>query len=984
MTTKRQIPERDEILSLVFAVVLVIFIALLAYRSWNALSASREQLEISRQITSGTTALLTSLVDAETGQRGFLLTGEDRYLEPYRKALADMPATFDNLTRAAGTGRQDQTERIERLKPLVKDKLDELNETIEIRRSKGFDAAVAVVSTNRGKSDMDQIRSICTEIQSAANTRMERFSEDSRASANQVSLIGTLGSGALLVLLLFSTITIRKANRQRNELIAQLQDSEERITEARDWLQTTLASIGDAVIATDASGKITFLNTVAQGLTGWTQEQAAGKPLEDVFVIRNEKTGVTVENPVSKALREGRIVDLANHTILIAKDGSRIPIEDSAAPIKDEQKSVLGVVLVFRDVTERRKSEDTVTRSEERLKLALDAGQIGVWDWDVTQNSINWSDRVYDIHGVERGKFSGRIEDFASLVHQEDQAGIKQAIQAALLHDVPYNVEFRVIHPDGNVVWVATAGLVFRNEKGEPARMLGTATNITARKEAEARLRQQWHTFDTALSNTPDFTYIFDLEGRFTYVNQALLSLWQKPLEEAVGKNFFELDYPTELAGRLQRQIQEVINTKGPVKDDTPFTGPTGETRYYEYIFVPILARNGNLEAVAGSTRDTTERSRAEAALRTSEERLTLALEAGGGVGTWDWDVPNDRIYCNAQFAKLYSIGSEKAVTGAPLSDFLTHIYPEDRDRIVKSLQFARETGGELSEEHRLVQQDGSVRWVHARGRCHRDQAGNASRFPGVLFDVTERRRAEEELRRSNQDLIRANRELEEFAYVASHDLQEPLRMVNIYTQLITRDLGPERANLRQYADFVQQGVSRMEILIHDLLTFSRTVHDDELQVGTADLPASLAEAMAVLKDRVEESGSVITAETLPRVRGDESQLAHVFQNLLSNAMKYHKKHVPPQIQIRAVQKDGRWVISVEDNGIGFEQKYEERIFGLFKRLHSNDYPGTGLGLAICRRIVERYGGRIWAEGRPDEGSTFYFELPAPDQAKDK
>ncbi len=208
---------------------------------------------------------------------------------------------------------------------------------------------------------------------------------------------------------------------------------------------------------------------------------------------------------------------------------------------------------------------------------------------------------------------------------------------------------------------------------------------------------------------------------------------------------------------------------------------------------------------------------------------------------------------------------------------------------------------------------------------------------------------------------------------MASHDLQEPLRIVNIYTQLMLNDLGGEKPALSQYADFVQQGVRRMDALIQDLLTFSRAVHGDELAIGTADLGAALNKALALLKNRIEESGAAISADGLPTVRGDASQLAHVFQNLLSNALKYRKKDTCPQIRISAKRDGDSWTISMADNGIGFETQYAERIFGLFKRLHRDEYPGTGLGLAICKRVLERYGGRIWAEGRPGEGSTFYF-----------
>jgi PAS domain S-box-containing protein len=616
----------------------------------------------------------------------------------------------------------------------------------------------------------------------------------------------------------------------------------------RDLLQVTLASIGDAVISTDAQGRVTFINPVAQGLTGWSQEDAAGKAISEVFVVKNEFTGLAAEIPVEKVIREGVVVNLANHTVLRGKDGRETPIEDSAAPIYGEGGRVLGVVLVFRDVTDRRISEEAVKRSEERLKLALDAGQIGVWDWDIVRDRIEWSAQVYEIFGVERSDLGGGMNHFTQLVYPEDREQVDEAVRASLQDGVPYAVEFRAVHPSKGVRWISTTGQVHRNVQGVPVRMLGSVMDSTERKQGEAQVRQQWHTFDTALSNTPDFNYVLDLEGRFTYANRARLLIFQKTREEVLGKNFHELDYPPELAERFLREIRQVIETKEPFRGESPMTWKSGLTRQYEYIFVPVLSAEGRVEAVVGTTHDITD-------------------------------------------------------------------------------------------------------WKYAQA----------------------------DLKRSNDELTRVNRELEEFAYVASHDLQEPLRMVNIYTQLILEDIGQQGTDINAYAAFVRQGVRRMEGLIQDLLTFSRAVHSELVTIGVADLSDALSEALSVLKNRIEESGCVITADPLPKVRADVAQMAHVFQNLLSNALKYCKYGSVPAIHISARRDGNYWVVSIEDHGIGFEPRYAERIFGLFKRLYKEEYPGTGLGLAICKRIVERYGGRIWAEGRPGEGATFYFSLPRGD-----
>lgn len=260
------------------------------------------------------------------------------------------------------------------------------------------------------------------------------------------------------------------------------------------------------------------------------------------------------------------------------------------------------------------------------------------------------------------------------------------------------------------------------------------------------------------------------------------------------------------------------------------------------------------------------------------------------------------------------------------------------------------------------------------------DETGQVVRVVGVITDVTQRKAAEEAMRRQNEQLTKANRELEEFAYVASHDLQEPLRMVNIYSQLLLKSGGRHaHPDADKYAEFVRQGVRRMENLIKDLLLYSRVVHPEQEQAQPADLNRSLDEALSVLRVRVEETRTVIARNPLPSVLGDEQQLALVFQNLLSNALKYRRNGAAPHVEITAALRGGEWVISVKDDGLGFDPLHAERIFGLFKRLHKDAYPGTGLGLAICKRVVERYGGRIWAASEGEgTGALFSFSLHPP------
>jgi len=499
------------------------------------------------------------------------------------------------------------------------------------------------------------------------------------------------------------------------------------------------------------------------------------------------------------------------------------------------------------------------------------------------------------------------------------------------------------------------------------------------RAEPEVHVQQPWQMQEDSrrwrelLLQTPAaIAVLLGPEHRFEWVNAEFLRLVSRSSQAMMlGKAL--RDALPEVAGQGYAHEFDRVYQSGAVYKAPEALVRFGEANgcekevYIDLVCLPTRNRQGQVDGLFVHATDLTDwvASRKhvednERQFRTLAETIPHLAWMANETGHIFWYNRRWYDYTGTTFEEMEGWGWEKvhdpAVLSAVITEWTTAINSGEPFDMVFPLKGA----------------DGLFRSFLTRVEPVKDNDGRVVRWFGTNTDITEQRKTEEELRR-------INRELEEFAYVASHDLQEPLRMVNIYTHLLLKHLGCEDAKMNQYAGFVKQGVSRMQELIHDLLTFSRTVQTSEPSTSTADLSCSLTQALSVLKSRIEESGAIITAADLPAVQGDTKQLSHVFENLISNSLKYRKPGRKPEVCISAMREGSQGVISVRDNGIGFEQQYAEQIFGLFKRLHKDEYPGTGLGLAICLRIIERYGGRIWAEGRPGQGTTFYFALPLAD-----
>lgn len=364
----------------------------------------------------------------------------------------------------------------------------------------------------------------------------------------------------------------------------------------------------------------------------------------------------------------------------------------------------------------------------------------------------------------------------------------------------------------------------------------------------------------------------------------------------------------------------------------------------------------------------------AEERLRESEERFRSLFEEAPVAYH---EIDRDGIVQRVNHAECTLLGFQgEDILGKPIWQFVT---PEEQARSREAIR--RKISGEqplAPFEREYRSRDGTQLTLEIHENLIRNHDGEVIGIRSTMLDITERKKAELALAKQAEELARSNAELEQFAYVASHDLQEPLRMVGSYTQLLARRYkGKLGADADDFIHYAVDGANRMQTLINDLLAYSRVLRQGKPMalVSARDI---FDTAVQNLHKAIEESGAEVTCGELPVIHGDQTQMIQLFQNLLGNGIKFRDDR-RPEVRVEAERHGEHWRFSISDNGIGVDPQFSERIFVIFQRLHSrSEYPGTGIGLSICKRIVERHGGRIWVESQPGQGSTFQFTLPAP------
>ncbi len=639
-------------------------------------------------------------------------------------------------------------------------------------------------------------------------------------------------------------------------------------------------------------------------------------------------------------------------------------------PIRDEADQIDGLILTLIDVTERQVALDQAARFSDRLSLATGIAGIGVWEYHPKDQTLIWDQNMFDLYGASPETFAGSLESWSDALHPDDReralAEVTDAITGTGTGTGPFDTSFRIVRPCGAVRHMRAFAEIFAANAGAPRRVIGVNYDITDRTEPLERLEK-------ISRNVPGMIYQYRLDsnGRscFPYASEGIRHLYGVAPETVAddASPVFAILHPEDRQ-EVRDGMDESARSLRLWACDYRVNHPTRGELWLSGRSVPERQPDGST-VWHGFTSDVTARRRQEDRLR----QLSEAVEQSP-VSVMIADLDGAIQYANKKFCEITGYAAHEVLGRNPRFLKSGRTPPEEYARLWATVL----AGGTWTGEFQNRRKDGSHYWESAVISPIRDARGDIRTLLAVKEDITHRKSMEDDLRRSNA-------ELEQFAYVASHDLRQPLRMINSFTGLIEKTLADSLDDdTREMMDFVRDGARHMDNMLVSLLEYSRVGRVGE-PMAEHDSRALAEAALSHLMIDVEEAGATVRFDgDWPTVMVSGSEFLRLFENLIGNALKYRAPGHAPEVTLwSGSDGESAWSFAVRDNGIGIEPVHTDRVFKMFQRLHTREaYDGTGIGLSICRKIVERHGGRIWIESAgADRGTAVQFTLPRAGKA---
>ena len=743
--------------------------------------------------------------------------------------------------------------------------------------------------------------------------------------------------------------------------------------EASRHLASIVESSDDAIISTSLDGTIESWNHAAEIIFGYTAEEAIAEPVSLII-----PPGYSADENIIPDKNQND--DMGHHfeTVRMKKSGEQFHVSLTVSPIRDNERKITGVSIIVRDITRKKEMAEELNKQISIVNALLANLQIGVYMVEVpsgipllaNESSFNLLGRgiLPEANSNTIAKVYDLYKTGTDIPYPNEELPLILAMSGVSKHVDDMEVK----KPDGTRIALEVFGSPIRDNSGNIWASLVSFQDITERKQAEQALKKS----EDFLIRTGEIARVGGWEMDLDQ-NKAIWTRTAADIHELPGTSEIDLDkafsfFHSDDIKAVRNCANAAIKSGESFEFEARIVTAKGKVRWIRSIGAPVLV-SGKCHFVSGIVQDITERKQAEDTLL----KLTKQLEHIGEmakIGGWELDIATTQVTYSRETARIHEVGFP--YVPPKLSQGNEYYPPDVWPDVQTAVQGAIENGTAYDREWPFITAKGKHIWVRAQGFAVREN-GKTIQLRGTFQDITERKQAEEKLKKTVQDLELSNKDLEQFAYVANHDLQEPLRMISSYTQLLERkykDKLDQDAN--DYIQFAVNGAIRMQKLLSDLLEFSK-INSYTKMTEHFGVSIPLGQAVSNLHQLIAENTALITNDDLPVITADEAQIMRLFQNLIENAIKFKKKTELPKIHISCTRQNNMYQFSVADNGIGMEMHYHDRVFIVFQRLHSvKEYPGTGIGLSICKRIVERHGGNIWFESTVNEGTTFYFTIP--------
>ena len=737
------------------------------------------------------------------------------------------------------------------------------------------------------------------------------------------------------------------------------------VEEARERLRVTLASIGEAVVATDAAGRITAFNAAAERLTGWQALDALGRDLEAVFRTVNPKSGTIIAKTARRILQGSVMAELEKHVLLISKDGESLAVEESASPIRDEAGATTGLVVIFRDVTAKRRAEEHIRR------LAMDA-PVGIFQTDPQGNCVFVNERWCEITGLSR---EAALESgWSATVHPADRKSVFKDWKKNLSAGASFDGEYRFVTPQGHVHWVSGSAVPLWDENGEVTSYLGAIADITDRVKGEKALFESQQQFRAMFELAGIGMVQADISsGKYLRVNPKFCEITGYTRDELLQMTSTHLTHPEDKHRNIKLLDRVLSSEISEWSSEQRYLRKDGTTIWVHVSGTVIFDADKQPIRTVAHIQDITERKLSEENLRSSEKRFRTMADSAP-VMIW---------MCTAEKARSWFNKPWLEFTGKTMDDALGFgwtdgIHPEDRECCSQLFGAAFDARRNVRMEYRLRRHDGQYRWVLDQATPLYRAGGNFDGYIGSAIDIHEKTEVEETLKE-------ADRRKNEFLAMLAHELRNPLATIQ-YANYVSA-IPDGDTDETDYPKLIDDQVKHLARLIDDLLDVSRITQEKiELKARFLDASTVIQQAVAATGALIENRGHQlllnISPEPMPLV-ADPTRLEQVVQNLLNNAAKY----TPPGgcIEVTARPQGTEIILSVKDNGVGMSAELIPKVFELFTqgdRTLDRSEGGLGIGLTLVRKLVGLHGGTVIARSEGlGHGSEFIVRLPLAPEA---